>query len=125
VLMSFVESAVCHNNGMIYLFTRCDLFEITCLIVCLLHNIFVYSSKTLAALSSRDAVVNRCFVASNWVSVFVLMEDVSPDLLLLPQYTMDCKSSNPLSTVSWLIHPYHSCRNIGVEHVTVTDKVCC
>jgi hypothetical protein len=128
VLMSFIELDACHNNGMINFFTCCDLFEIKYLLVILLLNIFMHSSKTLAALSSHDAVVNMRCVASKWTSVFVQIKDVDPDIVLLLQYMIDCRlpvSSKPLSAVPWCVPPYHSNSGI-VKHaiVTDTDTVC-
>ncbi len=95
-----------------------DFLEIKCLLVWLLHNTLVYSANTLAALSSHDADVKRRFVALNWVSVCGWIVDVDTDLLLLVQYMMDCKSSNPLSTVLRWVPPYHNCHDKAVAVVS-------
>ncbi len=92
--MSFKDSAACHNSRIMYLFTCWDL------LLCLLQNILVQSSKTLAALSSRVATINRRFVSSNCLSVFVWVAHGDVDLSSLPPDMMDCKSSTPLSTLS-------------------------
>ncbi len=60
--------------------------------------ILVYSSNTLAALKSCNAVSKRCLVASKLASVFVSTVPVWADLVELPHNKMDCKLSNPLST---------------------------
>jgi hypothetical protein len=107
-LMSFIELETCRNNGKMYLFTVCDLFEMTCLLVWLLQHNLVDSSKTLAVLSSHDAIVNRGVVALSWRSAFVLIIDVDTDLSLVLSLMMDCKSLKPFSTVARWVLPYQS-----------------
>ena len=126
VLLSFIKSAACHNNGMIYLFTCCDLFEIKCLLVWLWHNIFVHSSKTLAALSSRDAVVNKalccieldvCFcVNQGCQSSLVITSAIHDGLQVFKPPIHSSLLSTPIPQWMW-----HCC---SIKHVTGIDTVC-
>ncbi len=110
LLIPLRESAAYQIKGTIYLFKCCDLLEINDLLDWLSQNILMHSSKTFAALFSRDAVVKRCFVASNMVSVFVWIGQVDVALLLPLPNMIDCNSSNPLSTFPRWLRPYTSCR---------------